>query len=357
MTDPISVRTNCVSDPLVTIAIPTFNRASWLRDCILSALSQTYQNTEILVSDNASTDDTEEVLRRFTDRRLRVVKQKSNIGRLPNWNACLAEARGEYVVFVSDDDRIDSWMIERCIEVAKSEPAIPIVIGLSEFSDLDSATTWRPAHNQRLDTGVHDGVDVLEEFLKDNLPIATCGIMMRADVLREHGGFPYEFPYAADMAAYSRLLFLGRVGLVNECCGTLTVHKDSVTSGSAIHELLSDWKKFSDRIVSMSSRFVTDQEKRLRLSLEAKRFFAYHGIFFLRLHLKSGGQAEDVLRSVWRWRSDFYRYGKLSILSLIRPLAAQLLPGPVTSKVRSFNRLLRRLKSTARHSSNNANLR
>src|SRR6266436_6050451 len=88
------------SQPLVTIAIPTFNRAPWLNDCVHSALSQTYQNFEILVSDNASTDGTEEVLRQFTDRRIRVVRQKTNIGLLPNLNTCLAQARGDYVIFI-----------------------------------------------------------------------------------------------------------------------------------------------------------------------------------------------------------------------------------------------------------------
>src|SRR5450759_2852582 len=84
-------------EPLLTIAIPTFNRAGMLKDCILSALSQTYKNFEVIVSDNASTDETQEVLKSFCDRRLRVVRQKTNIGLLPNWNACLAEASGEYI--------------------------------------------------------------------------------------------------------------------------------------------------------------------------------------------------------------------------------------------------------------------
>ena len=103
--------------PLVTIAIPTFNRAALLRGCIQSALAQTYRNLEMLVSDNASTDDTASVLLEFNDKRLRVMKQETNIGLLPNWNACLAGAGGEYVVFVSDDDRISPWLVERCVGV------------------------------------------------------------------------------------------------------------------------------------------------------------------------------------------------------------------------------------------------
>ena len=123
----------CVNDPFVTIAIPTFNRALWLKECVLSALAQSYPRFEVLVSDNASTDETEDVLKNFADRRLRVVRQESNIGLLGNWNACLAEARGEYIVLVPDDDRIAPKMLERCIATFRKEPEIPIVITLVDY--------------------------------------------------------------------------------------------------------------------------------------------------------------------------------------------------------------------------------
>ena len=64
------------NDPLVTIAIPMFNRASWLKECIISALAQSYLRFEILVSDNASTDKTAEVLKEFDDQRVRVLSRK-----------------------------------------------------------------------------------------------------------------------------------------------------------------------------------------------------------------------------------------------------------------------------------------
>ena len=57
--------------------------------------AQTYPNIEVLVSDNASTDDTTKVLRELCDKRLRVMRQETNIGLLPNWNACVAAAKGE----------------------------------------------------------------------------------------------------------------------------------------------------------------------------------------------------------------------------------------------------------------------
>ena len=345
MVSSVSLLPDSARDPLVTIAIPTFNRASWLKDCVLSALSQTYQRFEVVVSDNASTDETQEVLRQFTDRRLRVVRQKVNIGLLPNWNACIAAARGEYIVFVPDDDRIPYWMIARFVELAKSELKVPIVMGLSEHLFIAEGTPRRPPTNQRLTTGLHDGLDVLEEYLKHNLPTTMCSIMMSTEALRLNGGFPVDVPYTADMVAFSRLLFAGRVGLINDCCGTFSVHEESVTSRLNLDEQLSDWWTFSDRVVSMARRFVANPQRRRQLSSEAKRFFTFKAIVALRSHLYSGGQLADVLHLMWRWRWDFGRYGMGHIHLLARPFALLLLPAPVIRWVRRFKRMLRRLKS------------
>ena len=66
--------------PLITIAIPTFNRAALLRGAFSRPYRRLMTNIEVLVSDNASTDDTAEVLREFNDKRLRVMRQETNIG-------------------------------------------------------------------------------------------------------------------------------------------------------------------------------------------------------------------------------------------------------------------------------------
>ncbi len=101
-------------DPHFTIAIPTFNRADWLRSCVASALSQTVESFEVVVSDNASDDATPEVLGEFDDERLSVIRQPRNIGAIGNWNACLSAANGTYVTMLSDDDSVAPFFLARC---------------------------------------------------------------------------------------------------------------------------------------------------------------------------------------------------------------------------------------------------
>ena len=87
--------------PLVTIAIPTYNRADgYLRKALASAMNQTYQNIEIIVSDNCSSD---------------------------NFNYCLEQANGDYFLLLQDDDMIDSDFVEVCMTVANHSKDIGII--------------------------------------------------------------------------------------------------------------------------------------------------------------------------------------------------------------------------------------
>lgn len=106
--------------PLVTIGIPTFNRAnSNLSFTINSAVNQDYPNIEIIVSDNCSIDNTEEIVKSFKDKRIKYIKQTKNIGANNNYNACLNAAKGDYFLLLHDDDLIDGDFISTCLRTAK----------------------------------------------------------------------------------------------------------------------------------------------------------------------------------------------------------------------------------------------
>ena len=79
-----------INKPLVTIAIPTYNRADgYLRDALKSAMNQTYENIEIVVSDNCSPDNTEDYIKGIDDPRIRYFRQKEGILPNDNFNFCL----------------------------------------------------------------------------------------------------------------------------------------------------------------------------------------------------------------------------------------------------------------------------
>jgi glycosyltransferase involved in cell wall biosynthesis len=99
----------------VTVCIPTYNYGHFVGAAIESVLSQTLQDFEIIISDNASTDDTEAVVSRYAadDPRIRYVRNQSNLGMVANWNRCLSLATGEYVKFLCADDLLEKECLAR----------------------------------------------------------------------------------------------------------------------------------------------------------------------------------------------------------------------------------------------------
>jgi glycosyltransferase involved in cell wall biosynthesis len=336
-----------VGNPLITIAIPTFNRSSWLKGCILSALDQSYQHIEVLVSDNASTDNTAELLKTFSDPRLRVIRQTKNIGAIPNWNACLAEAGGDFIVFLCDDDKIAPWFLERCITLIRNEPRIPIVVALSD-TYLSAESRRLPVRtSRRLGTGIWSGDDILKEFLRGQISPVTCTIVFRTDALRTKGGFPLDWPHVGDIAAWTSLLLTSRAGLVNERCGTYCVHGETQSSNFTTDIRLTDLRKLTDLILDMANRLIESPQKRREIRLEARRYFAGNALYLVALRRKAGVPLAELFPMIWKLRADLSQIGMRNMVRSAQLLAILVFPRALTNFVRRFLRMARQLKSRA----------
>lgn len=113
------------SRPLLSICIPTFNREFFLRECLASIQAEgLYDQFEVVVSDNASTDRTLDVLREFRDKLpLRWVVQDNNVGADRNFDAVVIHARGEYCWLLGSDDVLEPSTITRIITSLRTKPA------------------------------------------------------------------------------------------------------------------------------------------------------------------------------------------------------------------------------------------
>ncbi len=116
--------------PLVSICIPTYNRASLLKEAIASAIVVDYPNIEIVISDNASTDNTCEVVQAFNDERIKYYRNETNIGSYRNFRKVLYEhAKGAYAIYLADDDLIiDKFYIRQAIDLIIKNKKIVLVL-------------------------------------------------------------------------------------------------------------------------------------------------------------------------------------------------------------------------------------
>ena len=129
--------------PLVSIGIPTFNRAGTLERSIRSALEQTHERLEVVISDNASSDETEEVCRDAAarDGRVRYLRQQRNLGPTANFNLLSRTLGGTHSMMLADDDWLDPGYVEACLEVLLADPGLAMVAGRATYHRADGTRT------------------------------------------------------------------------------------------------------------------------------------------------------------------------------------------------------------------------
>ncbi len=113
--------------PRVSICVPTFNRANELRVTLKSLVNQTYQDYELIVCDDASSDDTALVVGESTDPRIRYSSNSANLGLYQNWNRCLELATGDYVAIYHDHDLYAPSIVEECVRILDLYPNVGLV--------------------------------------------------------------------------------------------------------------------------------------------------------------------------------------------------------------------------------------
>jgi glycosyltransferase involved in cell wall biosynthesis len=113
------------TNPKVSVLIPTYNYAHFLDETIQSVLNQTYNDYELIIVDNKSTEDTLEVVDKYLgDRRIHFYQNATNLGLSGNWNKCLGYATGEYIKFLCADDKFHPEMLRKFVSVMDENPTV-----------------------------------------------------------------------------------------------------------------------------------------------------------------------------------------------------------------------------------------
>jgi glycosyltransferase involved in cell wall biosynthesis len=126
--------------------MPTYNRAARLQIALTSVLQQSYGTLEIIVSDNASTDDTADVCRTMAaqDCRVQVYRQSTNVGPVANFEFVKSKASGKYFMWLADDDSLSNNYVRACVERLERSPELILVHAAASYfradgSDYDEA--------------------------------------------------------------------------------------------------------------------------------------------------------------------------------------------------------------------------
>jgi glycosyltransferase involved in cell wall biosynthesis len=131
------------SAPRLTIGLPVYNGERYLAESVEALLGQSYEDFELIISDNASTDSTADICASYVkqDSRVRHIRQPRNIGCAPNHNFLVGQARGELFKWASDDDLYARDLLKRCIDALDAHPSVALAHSWTAIIDDAGAVT------------------------------------------------------------------------------------------------------------------------------------------------------------------------------------------------------------------------
>jgi len=210
-------------EPLVSVIIPTYNRAGYLSQTLKSVLEQTYRDIEVIVVDDGSTDNTTEVVASFNDSRIRYLKQDHRglpaIGR----NTGLKAASGDYIAFLDDDDLWMPEKIEKQLDYLSKHPEYTIMYSNAWFIDENGVQNGLVMKPKYLKEG-----DIFEELIwgSPKFFIPQLTVLMKRKVF-ENIGFFNEDPsmrFIEDYEYWLRASLRYKIGFIDELLAMYREH-------------------------------------------------------------------------------------------------------------------------------------
>ncbi len=199
----------------VSVCLPTYNGADYVEEALRSILNQSYQDFELLVVDDGSTDRTLDIVQSLSDPRIQLHRNPTRLGIPANWNRCLELAAGELVCLFHQDDVMLPENLERKVQLLSADETVGFVHSgvetLAEESAPSSFADWIEAATE--DT-LWDGPEYFRILLLNGNRVCAPTVLARRSALLEQGGFDPDLGFACDYAMWLRLCLTYRVGFL-----------------------------------------------------------------------------------------------------------------------------------------------
>lgn len=226
--------------PKVSIGLPVYNGEKYLSGAIRSLLAQSFTDFEIVISDNASTDRTEEIVRSFAsnDRRIRYFRNRVNIGLTPNHNRVFELSSGEFFKWAAHDDLYSREMLRRYVEFLEEAPAA-VALVYSQFQIIDEYDNPSEILSDAIEKRDAPPHLRLKQVLTRMGHYSGTYALIRSAVLRKtrlHGPFP-----DSDKVLIAELAMLGEIWQVKEPLFFLREHPGRSTRAFKTAEARREW--------------------------------------------------------------------------------------------------------------------
>lgn len=198
-------------NPMVSVLIPTYNKGEFIEEAIESVLSQTYQDFELIIVDDCSSDNTIHIVKKFLyDQRVSFFQNDKNLGIGGNWNKALSYATGKYIKYLMADDKFENRLLEKYVEIMEKNPEVSIITSYRGIFGDKEDVIKQPA------VGIVDSKKAIELVLRHGNWIGepTTVMFRRQDLWV--GSFKTEFKFLLDIDMWVRLLTCGSLYVIPE---------------------------------------------------------------------------------------------------------------------------------------------
>jgi glycosyltransferase involved in cell wall biosynthesis len=200
--------------PLVSFCVPTYNRARLLGETLKSALAQTVSDFEIVVVDDVSPDATPELMRRYTDPRIRYSRNPENLGVPENLNRAFSLARGRYLVLLEDHDLVAPTYLEAALAILERHPGVGFVGSGIVMIDQEG----KPVRQWMADLPeVTPGRELLRFLLRHTTcPFSVTTVIRRSFLAGVEPAFDARYWWFADQHLWLQMAARSDFGFVRE---------------------------------------------------------------------------------------------------------------------------------------------
>lgn len=211
--------------PKISVLIPTYNYAQYLDEAIQSVINQTYQDFELIVIDNNSSDNTAYVLSKYENNpKIKTITNNTNIGMAQNWNKCILESSGEYIKFLNADDFLEPTCLEKLAKILDDDLSISLVTSYKNLVGNKKTIITLPFVHKL------NGFEAIKNSLEKNgnwIGEPTVVMFRRKDLYV--GLFNIEFKWLPDWDLWIRLLMVGNLYVIPEVLSNFRIHNNQET--------------------------------------------------------------------------------------------------------------------------------
>lgn len=201
------------SIPMIQIFMPTYNKGRYIENTVKSILRQTYSNFTLTIVDNASTDETESIINKIKDTRIRYIKNDRNIGAIKNINKCISMATEKYIAIYHSDDIYEDTILQEEIEVLKNNNKVGAVF--TDKKKIDKYDNIIDESRNRFNE-IFGYEELLKEVATNNTPLVCPTFMCRSEVFKKVGTLNEKYLYAGDTEFYLRIAKVYKLYLINK---------------------------------------------------------------------------------------------------------------------------------------------